>query len=93
MTFENYQPKIIGHILKNKQNNKCVCIHEIMWWILMEIKMQVKRKSHRYEINRPSSRNKHKYSKYKKCLNVSIHGRVKQYWGWIEKRVAFKKSV
>ena len=55
--------------------------------------MQVKRKSHRYEINRPSSRNKHKYSKYKKCLNVSIHGRVKQYWGWIEKRVAFKKSV
>ena len=22
-------PKIIGHILKNKQKNKCACIHEI----------------------------------------------------------------
>ena len=24
-----YHPKIIGHTLKNKQKNKCVCIHEI----------------------------------------------------------------
>ena len=25
-----YHPKIMGHILKSKQKNKCVCIHEIM---------------------------------------------------------------
>ena len=25
----HYHPKIIGHILKNKQNNKYVCIHTI----------------------------------------------------------------
>ena len=25
-----YQPEIIEHILKNKQNKKCLCIHEII---------------------------------------------------------------
>ena len=25
-----YHPEITGHILKNKQYNKCVCIHEII---------------------------------------------------------------
>ena len=24
-----YHPKIIGHILKNEQKNKCACFHEI----------------------------------------------------------------
>ena len=26
---QRYHPKVIGHIIKNKQKNKCVCIHEI----------------------------------------------------------------
>ena len=30
LLFENYLAKIIGHFLKNKQKNKCVCIHEII---------------------------------------------------------------
>ena len=34
-------PKIIGNILKNKQN-KCVCIHEIMRQITMKMKMKMK---------------------------------------------------
>ena len=25
-----YHPKIMKHMLKNKQKNKCVCIHEII---------------------------------------------------------------
>ena len=36
LSFENYShssshyhPKIIGHILKNKQKNKCACIYTI----------------------------------------------------------------
>ena len=33
-----YHPKIIVHILKNKQNDKCVCIHEIIRLIIMKIK-------------------------------------------------------
>ena len=53
-------PKIIGHILKNKQNNKCVCIHEILQLIVMMIKM--KNRSHRYDINRPTSKHGHIWS-------------------------------
>ena len=92
-----YNPKIIGHILKIKQKNKCVCIHEIIWLIIMKMKMKMKNRSHRYSINRPRSRHGHKYSKYKKYLNmmvliciirntqatfeVSIYEKVKQHWG------------
>ena len=25
-----YHPKLIGHVLRNKQKKKCVCIHEII---------------------------------------------------------------
>ena len=31
-----YQPRIIGHILKNKQKDKFVCIHKIMAVIIMK---------------------------------------------------------
>ena len=48
-----YPPKIIGQILKNKQKNKYVCIHEIIRLMKM---MKMKNSSHRYEINRPRSR-------------------------------------
>ena len=59
-------PKIIGHILKNKQKNKFVCIHEFMRLIIMKMKMKMKNKSPRYDINKPKSSFGHKYSKYKK---------------------------
>ena len=58
----DYHPKIIGNILKNKQNNKCVCIHEIMRLIIIKMKMKMKNRSHRYDINRPRPRHGHKYS-------------------------------
>ena len=44
-----YDPKLIGHILKNKQKSKRVFTHEITRLILMKMKM--KTKSHRYDIN------------------------------------------
>ena len=62
---------------------------------------------HRYDINRPRSRHEHKYSKYKKCLNMmmlirikqhlsniwsSIHEKVKQHWSWVGKGVAYEKK-
>ena len=28
---QRYHPKIIGHILKNKEKNKWVCFHEVTW--------------------------------------------------------------
>ena len=43
LLYENYSHsssrhhrKIIVHILKNKQKNKCVCIHEIIRLIIMK---------------------------------------------------------
>ena len=32
------------------------------------MKMKMKERSQRYDINRPRARHEHKYSKYKKCL-------------------------
>ena len=68
-----YHPKIIGHILKNKQKSKRLLIlthlmitHEITQLIIMKMK----NRSHRYEINRSRSRHGHKYNKYKKCLSM-----------------------
>ena len=89
-----YHPKIIGHILKNKPKNKCVCIHEMMRLIVTKMKMKMKNRSHRYDINKPSSRHGYRYSKYKKFLSImmvicikqhlsnilsSIHEKVKQH--------------
>ena len=103
-----HHPKIIGYIIKNKQKNKCVCIHKNIRLIIMKIKMKKKNRLNKYNINRPRSRHGPKYGKYKKCLSmmrlicikqhlsniwISIHEKVKQHWGWAEKRVAYKKSV
>ena len=60
--YPRYYPKIVGHILKNKQINKCVRIHEIIRLIIMKMKMKMKNRSHPYNINlgtrkyRPRSR-------------------------------------
>ena len=59
-----YDPKMMWHILKNKQKSKLVFTHEITWLIIMKLKMKVKDRSHRLDMNRPRSRHGHKYSKY-----------------------------
>ena len=38
-----------GHILKNKEKNKCVCINEIMRFIIMKMKMKTKKRLHGYD--------------------------------------------
>ena len=72
------------------------------------MKMKVKSRSHRYDINRLWSSHGHKYNKYKKCLGKMmvlrikqhlrniwslIHENVNQHWGWVEKSVAYKKKA
>ena len=42
----------------------------------MKIKMKIKNRSHRYDINRRGPRQGHKHTKYKvsgKCLGIIIH--------------------
>ena len=60
-----YHPNIIGHILKNKEKNTCVCIHEIIRLIIMKMKMKTKNRQQRYDMNKPRSGHGHKYCKYK----------------------------
>ena len=104
-----YHSKIIGHTLKNKQNILYVSINEVIPVIMMKMKMKMKNKLHRYDKNKSESRQGHKYSKYKKCVSMmmflcikqhlskiwsSIYEKVKQKWGWAEKkRCLYKKST
>ena len=67
--------------------------------------MKMKNRSHGYDINRPKSSHEHKYSKYIKCLSMmmlkqhlsniwsSIHEKVKQHWGSVEKKVLLIKKA
>ena len=59
-----YHLKIIGYILKNKKNNKRVCIYEIIRLIKIKIKIKMKNRSQRYDINGPRSKHEHKFSKH-----------------------------
>ena len=93
-----YDPKIMGHILKNKEKNKLVCsIHEIIRLIVMKMKMKMKTRLRIYDINlvtrknRPRSRHGHEYSKYKKFLSMIMLICIKQHlsiiWSSIHKTV------
>ena len=65
------------------------------------MRLKMKNRSQIDDINRPRSRHGHKYTKYKMCLSMilvicikqhqsntwsSIYEKVKQHWGWIEKK-------
>ena len=82
---------------KKGTKNKYGCLNEVKW--LMTMKM--KNRSHRYDINRSRPRHGHEYTKHKLLLSIlmvicikqhlsniwsSIHKRVKQHWGWVEKK-------
>ena len=49
-----------GHILKNKRKNNFVCIHEIIRLTIMKMKVKMKNRSHRHDINGPRLRQGHK---------------------------------
>ena len=43
------------------------------------MKMKMKNRSQRYNINRPRSRHGNKHSKYKKCLSIMMPTCIKQH--------------
>ena len=51
-----------------------VCIHETIRFmsIIKKMKMEMKNRSHRYDINRPRSRHGHKYKKCKTRLTTMM---------------------
>ena len=105
--YRCYSPKILENILKNKQKNKCVCIHENMRLNIMKMNVKKKNRPHRYNMNKPRSRHGHKCSKCKKCLimmmlicikqnlsNIwsSNYEKVKQHLGRVEKSLFIKNA-
>ena len=70
--------------------------------------LEMKNWSYKYDINIPKLRHGDKYTKYKMCFSImivlcikqylsnirsSIQEKVKQHWDWVEKTVAYKRSV
>ena len=87
-----------------KFTKKQVCFNEI---ILIIIKMKMKKRSHRYDINRLTPRHEHKHTKFKMCLSKielicikqnlsciwnSDHEKIKQHWVWVEKERCLQKK-
>ena len=52
--------------------NKCVCFNEIVWLIIMKMRLKIKNGSHRYDINRTGPIHGHKYTKYKMLQYMEI---------------------
>ena len=63
--------------MKNKQKKKRACLYSYDL-IIMKLKMTMKNRLHRYDLNRPRSRHGHKYNKYKKCLSMMMLLCIKQ---------------
>ena len=67
-----YHLRIARHILKNKQKNKHICIHENMQLIITKMKTKMKIDSYKYGINKPRYRHGHKYRNYMKRLSLMM---------------------
>ena len=52
--------------------NKYVCLNKVVWLMTIKMRLEVKKRSHRYDINRPRLRHGHKYTKYKMCLSIMM---------------------
>ena len=61
------------------------------------MKMKMKNRSHRYDVNQPRSKHGHKYSKYKKGLTMVILICIKQHlsniWSLIHENAELEKSI
>ena len=54
-----------------QEKSNCVGFNEVIWLIIMEIKMLMKNGLHPYDIKKPWRRHRRKCTKYKKC-----HGKM-----------------
>ena len=70
----------------------------------IKMRLEMKSKSQRYNLNSPRPRHGHIYTNCKMCFSImmvicikqhlsniwsSIYEKVKQYWGWVEKKKRF----
>ena len=93
---------------KNVQKNKYIWLSEVIWLMTMEMRLKNKNRIHRYDINTPRPRHGRKYTTCKIGLSImmvicikkllsniwnSIREKIKKHRNWVEKNVAYKKSV
>ena len=79
----------------------------IVWLIMMKIGPKMKNGSHRYDMNRTRARHGNKCTKYEMRFSKTMvmcnkqhlskiwsksHGKVKQHWGWVEKKRCLQKK-
>ena len=104
-----YYPKTTDFLQKKVQKNSAsVCFNEVVWLIAMKLNMKMNNRSHRYDLNRPRPRHGHRCTQYKTCLSImivtcikqhlstiwsSIHQKVKQHWGWVQKKRYLSKKA
>ena len=70
--------------LRNVRKNKCACFNEIMWLIIMKMKLKISG-YHRYDINRTNPRRE----QYDMAMRNKQH--LSNIWSWIHGKVK-KKS-
>ena len=94
-------------ILRRVRSLKFGILMTFIWLMIMKMMLKINVRSRRYDINWLRPRNGHKYTKYKTCLRMmmvilikqhlsniwsSVHEKVKQHWGWSEKKCCFSKK-
>ena len=97
---QRYHPKMIGNV-KKKSKYKCVCFNDVIRLMAMKVRLKMKNRSKRYDINRPRPRHGPEFTIYKMYLSImmlicikqhlsniwsSVYEKVKQYWGWVQKK-------
>ena len=73
-------PKNSRKCCKKYTKSKYVCLNEVIWLMSMKMRLKMKNRSLRYNINRPRLRHGNKYTKYKMCLSIIMVIWIKQHW-------------
>ena len=53
---------------KKCTKNKYFCLNEDIWLMTMKVRLTMKNRSHRYDVNRPRPRHGHKLTKYETSM-------------------------
>ena len=102
----HYHSQIIGDVLKIYKKQMHL-FEWFIWLTTTKRRLKMKNRSHRYDMNRPRPRHGHTCTKYEMCLSIlmvicikqhlsniwsSIHEKVKQHWGWVEKKACISRK-
>ena len=98
LLFQNYSlssstlsPKNNRAFSKKCMKNRYVCLNEVIYSMTMKMRLKMKNRWHRYDINRHRLRHGCKYTKYEMCLTIMMVICTKQHlsniWRSIYERV------